>query len=84
MLHAALTRRTLAFGTRERRVLARVLENFEAAALALVLVEVAAPHGRAARGDAFAAIADELQALRQTESECRIRSEGGGLQVGGG
>jgi hypothetical protein len=43
-----------------------VLENFKAAALALVLVEVAAPHGRVARGDAFTAVADKLQALKQT------------------
>ncbi len=65
VLHAALARCAFAFGAGERGVLARVLQDLEAAALALVLVEVAAPHGSAARGDAFAAVADELQALRQ-------------------
>ncbi len=66
VLHHGLTGRALALGARERRVFACVLENFKAAALALVLVEVAAPHGRVARGDAFAAVADKLQALKQT------------------
>ena len=65
MLHDALARRALALGARQRRVLARVLQDVKAPALPLVLVEAAAPNGRIARGDAFPAVADELQALVQ-------------------
>ena len=65
VLHDALARRALALGARQRRVLARVLQDVKAPALPLVLVEAAAPNGRIARGDAFPAVADELQALVQ-------------------
>ncbi len=65
VLYDALARGALALGARERRVLARVLQDLKAAALPLVLVEAAAPNGRIARGDAFPTVADELQALVQ-------------------
>ena len=65
MFNAALARRALAFGAGQRWVLARVFEDFKTTALTLVLVEVAAPHGGAARSNTFAAVADELQTLKQ-------------------
>jgi hypothetical protein len=65
VLHDSLAGRTLALGARKCWILACVLEDFKAAALALFLVEVTAPNGGVARRDAFSAVADELQALRQ-------------------
>jgi hypothetical protein len=66
VLHDSFTRRAFALGARQCRVLARMPEDFKAAAFALFLVEVAAPNGGVARGDAFSTVTDELQALKKS------------------
>jgi hypothetical protein len=65
VLNAALAGGAPSLGARECGIFTCVLENLKATTLALVLMKAAAPNGWVARGYAFAAVTDKLQALKE-------------------